>query len=1043
MTPRVWRQGGVASPIEAKTWLDLMPVADPIAALLDKVASNLLAGRRFPGATYRLQFHAGFTFRDACYLVPYLHELGITDCYASPYLKARPGSTHGYDICDHNQLNPEIGSAADYAAWVQALQAHGMGQMLDIVPNHMGVVGNENAWWNDVLENGPSSPYATYFDIDWYPLKPALRGKVLLPILGDPYGKVLEALQLSLSYEGGAFTAHYFDHRLPIAPETGLHLLRHRLEELERQLDTTSAEFMEYQSILTALTHLPARMETEPQKMAERHREKEVIKRRLATLVDASCPVRAHIERNLAIFNGQTGDPHGLDLLDALLNDQAYRLSFWRVASDEINYRRFFDVNELVALNMEKEEVFRDTHGLILQLLREGKVTGLRIDHPDGLYDPGQYLRRLQEHFILDQARALVASEPEYKGERAGEWEGPLLQALGRASGGESGDLLRRPLYIVVEKILERDEPIPIDWPIHGTTGYAFLNELNGLFVDHRNAGAFSRLYHRWTRTETSFRDLVYQKKFLILQVSLSGELHMLAHQLDQLSEKNRWSRDFTLNSLRHALREIIACFPVYRSYISERDIHEHDHLYIEAAVLRAKQKNPAISASIFEFVRDLLLLRYPTPASAGDRAEHHRFVGKFQQVTGPVTAKGVEDTAFYVYNRLVALNEVGGAPDRFGVSLADFHRYNRERRRHWPYALSTSSTHDTKRSEDVRARLNVLSEMPQEWQKCLARWHRLNKRHRIEQDGLTIPDRNDEYLLYQTLIGAWPLPGAGAEDFTEFGERIRRYMQKAVHEAKVHTSWINPNPVYDEGIARFVTSILDEKSNGRFLQDVRSFHKRVSHYGLFNSLAQTLLKIASPGVPDTYQGTELWDFSLVDPDNRRPVDYALRQRMLHELKERLGKPDVHLPDFARELTTTKEDGRIKLYVTWKMLHFRREHADWFTRGEYHPVDAHGSRREHVCAFLRRFEARWALAVAPRLLTRVQPGGDGLPLGPDVWQDTLLLLPGVGTNLCCRNIFTDEVLTTLAHDGQAALRLAEVLANFPVALLVAEDALAS
>jgi (1->4)-alpha-D-glucan 1-alpha-D-glucosylmutase len=974
--------------------------------------------------------------------VPYLDELGISDCYASPYLKARPGSTHGYDICDHNRLNSEIGSDADYAAWVQALQAHGMGQLLDIVPNHMGVVGNENAWWNDVLENGPSSPYASYFDIDWYPLKTALRGKVLLPILGDPYGKVLESLQLSLSYEGGAFTARYFDHRFPIAPESGLHVLRHRLSELEQQLGTASADFMEYQSILTALTHLPARAETEPQKMAERHREKEVIKRRLATLVETSSPVRVHIDQNLAIFNGQGGDPHGLDLLDALLNDQAYRLCFWRVASDEINYRRFFDVNELAALSMEKEEVFRDTHGLILQLLREGKVTGLRIDHPDGLYDPGQYLRRLQEHFVLEQAHAIAASEPEYECEGAGEWEGPLLQALGRAYGTEAGDLLRRPLYIVVEKILERDEPIPADWPVYGTTGYAFLNELNGLFVDRGNAGAFSRLYHRWTRTETSFRDLVYQKKFLILQVSLSSELHMLAHQLDQLSEKNRWSRDFTLNSLRHALREILACFPVYRSYISERGNHEHDHLYVETAVLRAKQKNPAISASIFDFVRDLLLLRYAAHAGEADRAEHHRFVGKFQQVTGPVTAKGVEDTAFYVYNRLLSLNEVGGAPDRFGVSPADFHRYNRERQSHWPYALSTTSTHDTKRSEDVRARLNVLSEMPQEWQKCLARWHRLNRRHRIEQDGLTIPDRNDEYLLYQTLVGAWPLPGAGAEESAEFGERIRQYMQKALHEAKVHTSWINPNPVYDEGIARFVTRILDDRSNGRFLQDVRAFQKRVSHYGLFNSLAQTLLKIASPGVPDTYQGTELWDFSLVDPDNRRPVDYALRQRLLRELKEQLRKPDVHLPQFARGLAAAKEDGRIKLYVTWKMLHCRREQADLFTRGEYYPVDAFGSRREHVCAFLRRLEARWALAVAPRLLTHVQPGGDGLPLGSDVWQDTLLLLPAVDMNLRCRNLFTDEVLSPFAHDGQAALRLAKVLANFPVALLVAEDVLA-
>jgi (1->4)-alpha-D-glucan 1-alpha-D-glucosylmutase len=1013
-----------------------MPVADRIAALLDKVVAKLRARRRFPEATYRLQFHAGFTFRDACRLVPYLHELGVTDCYASPYLKARPCSTHGYDICDHNQLNPEIGSDADYAAWVQALQAHGMGQVLDIVPNHMGVVGNENAWWNDVLENGPSSPYASYFDIDWYPLKPALHGKVLLPILGDPYGKVLEALQLSLSYEAGAFTAHYFEHRLPIAPESALLILRHRLEELEQQLGNESPVLMEYQSILTALTHLPPRSATEPQKIAERLREKEVIRRRLATLVDSSTLVRAFITQNLAICNGQTDDPHGIDLLDALLNDQAYRLSFWRVASDEINYRRFFDVNALAALSMEKEEVFRDTHALILRLLREGEVTGLRIDHPDGLYDPVQYLQRLQEHFVLEQARAIVESEPSFQAEESEAWEWPLLQALNRAAEAGNGDVLRRPLYIVVEKILDKDEPIPADWPVYGTTGYAFLNMLNGLFVDHANVGAFSRLYHRWTSAAAPFRDLVYQKKFLILQVALSSELHMLAHQLDQLSEKNRWSRDFTLNSLRHALREIIACFPVYRSYISTQGMHEHDRLYVETAVMRAKQKNPAISASIFDFVRDMLLLRYPGSAGEADRAEQHRFVGKFQQVTGPVTAKGVEDTAFYVYNRLLSLNEVGGAPDRFGLSPADFHRYNRERQAHWPYTFSTTSTHDTKRSEDVRARLNVLSEMPQEWQKCLARWHRLNKRLHIEQDGLTVPDRNDEYLLYQTLVGAWPLQGECSD---EFQERIRQYMQKAVHEAKVYTSWINPNPVYDEGIARFVTRLLDEKRNGRFLQELRNFVKRVSHYGLFNSLAQTLLKLAAPGVPDTYQGTELWDFSLVDPDNRRPVDYALRQRLLRELKERLATAGASLPELARELTAAKEDGRIKLYVTWRMLHCRQDHPGLFTRGEYIPVDAHGSRREHVCAFLRRLESHEVLAVAPRLLTHLQPGGDGLPLGADVWQDTFLLMPNVPPKRRWRNRFTDEVLTTFEQEGHAALRVAEILASFPVALLMAHE----
>lgn len=1008
-----------------------------LETLFRETVATLAARRRFPGATYRCQFHAGFRFSDARALVPYLHDLGVTDCYASPYLKSRPGSQHGYDISDHRVLNPEIGSPEEYDAFAAALHDHGMGQVLDVVPNHMGIAGNENVWWNDVLENGPASPFAGTFDIDWYSSKADLHEKVLLPFLGDPYGKVLEAGQLRLGYESGAFAVHYFDHRYPVAPCTYARILVHALPELGQRLGDTSGPFVEYQSILTAIQHLPPRNASDPAHVAERHREKEVIKRRLAALGAACAEVREEIGRVLDRFNGRPGEPHSFDLLDDLLNHQAYRLCFWRVASDEINYRRFFDVNELAALSMEKPEVFHATHELVLRLLAEGKVTGLRIDHPDGLYDPQQYLRRLQERYLLAVARRTFAGGAPYQGQEWEDFEEALLARVRLTRPDGPDDLVHRPLYVVVEKILGKGEPIPEGWPVHGSTGYEFLNALNGAFVDADHAGLFGRIYQRWGGPDGHFGDLVFRKKFLILQVSLSSELHMLAHQLDRLSEKNRWSRDFTLNGLRHALRDIIACFPVYRSYIAHGTIQPRDRFYVDSAVNRAKQKNPAISASLYDFVRDMLLLRYPEGSTELDKAEQRRFVGKFQQVTSPVMAKGLEDTAFYVYNRLLSLNEVGGDPEQFGLSVDAFHRRNMERRDRWPHSLLATSTHDTKRGEDIRARLNVLSELPMEWQLSLSRWNRLNRRLRVPWEEALAPDRNDEYLLYQTLLGAWPLEPATPEERTAFVQRIQDYMQKALHEAKVHTSWVNPNAAYDDAVRRFVARLLDERKNSRFLTDFRAFQSRISHYGLFNSLAQVLLKIASPGVPDLYQGTELWDFSLVDPDNRRPVDYERRRRLLTGLNEALARPGGRA-ELARELTGQKEDGRIKLYVTRQALHCRRDHPGLFSTGEYVSIDAAGPHRDHVCAFLRRAEGRSALVVVPRLLTGlVEPGA--APVGPGVWEGTALPLPAGSPGGPWHNVFTGEDLGTAGQPGPAALPLADVLAHFPVALLLARD----
>ncbi len=994
--------------------------------LLEKTSRLIATRRRLPVSTYRLQFHAGFTFRDAAAIVSYLHDLGITHCYASPYLKARPHSTHGYDIIDHRSLNPEIGTEDDYNAWVETLHSQNMGQILDMVPNHMGIVGNENVWWNDVLENGPSSPYAGYFDIAWQDAtRPELLNRVLLPVLGDLYGKLLEAGQIRLGYDSGSFTIHYFDHRFPVAPHSYARILSHDLAALEGRLGKEAVPLNEYKSILTAVTHLPDRNETDADKVAERQREKEVIKRRLATLTRESNEVRESLESTVARFNGTADDPHSFDLLDELLNEQAYRLSYWRVAADEINYRRFFDVNELAALSMEKLEVFTAAHQLVLRLLGRGEIDGLRIDHPDGLFDPRQYLERLQHYYLLACARSVFDREPESSEADWKDLEGPLLEKIYTRSDEE-------PLYVVVEKILGANENLPADWKTHGTSGYDFINVINGLFVDPSAEKSLTRLYEDQTGENTRFIEIVYQKKSQVLRDALSSELHMLGRQLDRLAQKNRWSRDFTRNSLRFALGQVIACFPVYRSYIAEDGVHDSDRKYVENAVARAMRRNPTVSRSLFRFVRDMLLLRSPEPASECDRAEQLRFTGKFQQVTSPVMAKGVEDTAFYVYNRLLSLNEVGGDPAQFGMKPDAVHRFNQARQTRWPQALSPLSTHDTKRSEDVRARLNVLSELDAEWAEAVRRWTRLNEPHRGREDDEPVPDNNEEYLIYQTLVGAWPLEPSTPDEYAQFVERIQDYVTKALHEAKVHTSWINPDEDYDAAVRKFVALILDEQASSPFLKDLRGFTAQVAHFGLLNSLAQTLLRLTSPGAPDTYQGTELWDFSLVDPDNRRPVDYGRRAEMLSALDARLAETDR--VSVARELIHSKEDGRVKLFVTAQALRLRRDHPELFSSGEYLPAEIVGGHREHVFGFTRRSGNDVAIVLVPRLVARLG-GPDRLPIGETVWQDTRMLLPEHLSELRWRNLFTGQVVSAKQAERRSVLALDEVFADFPLALL--------
>jgi (1->4)-alpha-D-glucan 1-alpha-D-glucosylmutase len=748
-------------------------MSDPGAGFLAALQRALIAAQYFPESTYRVQFHAGFTFQDALQIVPYLHDLGITHLYASPLLQARPGSTHGYDITNHQTFNPELGTADDYEALCLALQSHGMGQILDIVPNHMGIVGNANQWWRDVLENGPASPYSGFFDIAWYDSpRVEMHERLLLPSLGKAYGEALESQEIQLHYGSGAFTIHYFDHCWPVAPQSYALILEQRRDELATFLGEAPEPLAEYDSILTAIRNLPLRSETDPARVAESQREKDVIKRRLAALTEANPSVRAFLEDTVALFNGTPGEPKSFDLLDTLLQAQVYRLCHWRVASEEINYRRFFDVNELAALSMEKSEVFTATHGLILRLLREGKVHGVRIDHPDGLYDPQQYFQRLQQHYVLHMAQRLRETDATFQEICEKELTALLDTALVQASNTAEA-VLYRPLYIVVEKILGAYETLREDWPVYGTSGYDFLNVLNGLFVDAEQRRTWTRLYREWTQDPRPFAEVVYDAKYLIMQMSLSSEVYTLAHRIDRLAQQHRGSRDLTFNSLRRALQQIIACFPVYRSYISSDALHPDDQRYIHQAVSQAQRRNPTVSRELFTFVRDKLLLQYHASASADEQAEQRRFVGKFQQVTAPIMAKGLEDTALYVYNRLLSLNEVGGDADRFGVSPEEVHRTFRERQAKWPLAFSALSTHDTKRSEDVRARLNVLSELPQEWHTSLQRWSDLNAQYRRDLDDAPVPDANEEYMFYQTLLGAWPLEPYSSKEYTAFVERI------------------------------------------------------------------------------------------------------------------------------------------------------------------------------------------------------------------------------------------------------------------------------
>lgn len=926
---------------------------------------------KIPLSTYRLQFNPDFQFKEAQEIVGYLAELGISDIYASPIFKARKGSTHGYDVVDFNQINPEIGGAKAFEDLIQEVKHHGLGWLQDFIPNHMAY-DDENQMLVDLLENGNASAFFDYFDIEWEHPYEYIKGKILAPFLGEFYGTCLENGEIKLRYDEEGLFVEYYDWRLPLKIESYTTVLTYNLGELKKKLKRNHPDFIKFLGVLYVIKNLPSSRE----ELRERYDQIHFIKIELRGLYSKNKKIKKFIDENIKTFNGEEGRSESFNLLDNLLSEQLFRLSFWKVATEEVNYRRFFTINGLISLRMENEKVFRTMHELILKLIKEGKVTGLRIDHIDGLYNPTAYLKRLKD---------------------------------------KAGDI-----YLIVEKILALKEELPDFWPVQGTTGYDFLNYVNELFCDRKNKRKLDLIYSRFIGYKIDYQDLVRSKKWLIIDKHMIGDVDRLARLMKSISGRDRHGSDLTLYGLKKALVEFLVLFPVYRTYVCNEVFGQWDRSNISATIKEAKELKPGLSYEL-NFIEKFLLLEFGEYLTEEEKGEWIDFIMKFQQITGPLMAKGFEDTTLYIYNRLVSLNEVGGDPHTFGISEDDFHGFNKKKYRFWPHAMNTTSTHDAKRGEDVRARINVLSEIPDEWGGNLKKWSRLNLRKRKVPKRKPAPDKNDEYLLYQTLIGVFPFEQEHRDTFVE---RIKEYMIKAVREAKIHTAWIKPDTEYEELLTSFIDKILHKSEQNRFLTAFVPFQKKVAYYGIFNTLSQVVLKITSPGMPDFYQGTELWDFNLVDPDNRRPVDFAKRDTFLKEIKE---KEKQDMPELIHELLLTKEDGRIKLFIIYRGLKARKERKQLFETGDYIPLAVEGAYKEHVIAFLRKKDDHAAITVVPRLLTSLIKEGE-LPLGDRVWGNTHIVIPEKETTW--RDIFTERVV-----DHNEGLRVSELLSRFPVAVL--------
>ena len=943
---------------------------------------------RFPSATYRVQLSQDFRFGDATRILDYLHRLGISDLYLSPILASRQGSGHGYNVTDPSRINPELGSEEEFATLQTELQNRGMGLLLDTVPNHMAASA-ENPWWMDVLENGTQSAFASFFDIEWHPHARSLDGRILLPVLGRPFGEALDAGEIRLTFHDGRFFFQYFDSLFPLTPRSYHAILNHRFDRLKEVFGEEDPAYHEYSGILASVRELSNTNRRASENTADQRLRFEASRDRLKSLIASSKEVAKHVEENVADINGKEGDPGSFGFVQRLLAEQNYKLAFWQNLNESINYRRFFTIADLVGVRVEDPLVFEATHGYILRLVSKSPAAGLRVDHIDGLRDPLAYLNKLQER---------LASDDSHKGS---------------------------PPYVLVEKILSRHESLPEDWPVSGTTGYDYLNEANGVFVEPQGARRMEEIFSAFTGRQQNFADVVYEKKKLVMNTLLGVEMRTLGRQLAELASQDRYARELNRAQLIDALIEVTACLSIYRTYIRNMDLTPHATQYIEEAISAARGRATSLKPAYFDFVRDVLLILNPPHVLVDQREARLAFVMRWQQFTGPIVAKGLEDTALYVYHPLLSLNEVGGDPrPSQATSRENFYAFLEERRRSWPRSLDASTTHDTKRSEDVRARLNAVSEMPSEWEVHLKDWAKLNAQFKTTVNGQAVPDRSEEYFLYQTLLGVWPLDSHGCASLLE---RVQGHIIKATREAMVHTRWTRPNQPHEDALLSFVSRILS-KDNADFLADFRQFQKKVAYFGMINGLSQTLLKIAAPGVPDFYQGSELWDLRLVDPDNRGPVDFDKRAADLDEIVKAGASGQI-----AQSLIERWPDGQIKLYLIWRALRFRQNHEEIFRDGDFLPLQVEGSYSRNIVAFARRHGKQWVLAAAPRWISQVPATRERKPTMFN-WGDTRLVLPS-GSPSLWESILTSQQVPSFAEGSESYVKASDLFCDLPMALI--------
>jgi (1->4)-alpha-D-glucan 1-alpha-D-glucosylmutase len=921
-----------------------------------------------PKSTYRLQFNSSFGFNSAKGIIEYLSKLGISDIYASPVFKAKKDSLHGYDVVEPNQLNAQLGTGEEFDSLIDEIKKYNMSWLQDFVPNHMAF-NFQNRMLIDLLENGSNSQYANFFDIDWDHYHAGMKNRVLAPFLGKLYPEALENGEIKLIYDDEGLSINYYETRLPVKIESYLDVFSFRLDKLRNNLGRNNPDFIRFMGALFVIRSLPSAEELE-----ERYNQIKFIKGIIWELFLNNNSIKDFIDENLKIYNGIKGIVGSFDLLDRLLSQQNFRIAFWKVANEEINYRRFFNVNELISLRVENENVFNRTHSFIFKLIKDEKISGLRIDHIDGLYDPTKYLEN-----VRDRAK---------------------------------------DIFLVVEKILDLEENLPGFWPVQGTTGYDFLNYLNEIFCERKSSKRFSAFYNKFTGLNKKYEQLVAEKKRLIIQTRMAGDVENLAVLIEEISSRDRFGVDITLHAVKEALEEILTHFPVYRTYFDGRKNRRNDKKYLEELIEKLKTENPLL-ANEFQFIGKLLTKTYEKHFTTEQKDKTLNFLMRFQQLTGPIMAKGFEDSALYVFNRLVSLNEVGSSPGKFGISLSEFYKFSKKRSASWPHTINTTSTHDTKRGEDVRARINVLSEIPEEWIKKVRIWNKINRVFKKNKDGFIMPDNNLEYFIYQTLIGSYPFAGGNSE---KYFNRLKNYLTKAVREAKEHSSWTKPDVEYESAVHSFLENLLN--NNNEFLDDFIPFQIKIAFYGVYNSLAQTLIKITSPGIPDFYQGTELWDLFLVDPDNRQLVEYEVRRNYLNEIVKNKSVETSYI----QNLLSNPANGKIKMFITYKALQVRNQNLQVFNNGSIIPLEIKGKFKNHIMAFARKFEEDFVITMVPRFLTSIVKENE-LPIGSNIWADTCIDLSKFDAQ-SLKNNLTGEVF-----GKKGKILIGEIFRNFPYALI--------